>query len=84
MNVDTLAPCCLSIANAENQRTTKHPQISGFKATRHGVDAIKKTRERDLHRLETMVGIAVTLGPSATTASKPFDLPLLFERLGWK
>ena len=48
MNVDTIAPLGLSIAEAENQRTTKYPQISGFKATRRGVEAIKKIRVREL------------------------------------
>ena len=84
MNVDTPTPLGLSLAEAEKQRTTKHPRMLGFKATRRGVETIKKTRERELHRLEAMVGVPFTLGPQATSTSKPFDLPLLFERLGWK
>ena len=33
-------------------------------------------RERELHRLKSMVGVPPTLGPHAST-SKPFDVPLL-------
>ena len=84
MNVDTPTPLCLSLDKAGMQRTTKHPQMSGFKVIRHGVETIKKIRERELRRLEAMVGVPFTLGPLATSTSKPFDLPLLFERLGWK
>ena len=76
--MDTPAPLGLFLDEAENQRRTKRPRMSGFKATQHGVEAIKKIREHDLHRLEAMVG------PRVTPTQKPFDLPLLFERLGWK
>ena len=58
--------------------------MSGFKSARRGVEAIKKIRECELHRLEAMVGVPSTPGPWVTPTSKPFDLPLLFERLGWK
>ena len=44
MNVDTPIPLSLSLAEAEKQRTTKHPQMSVFKATRRGVETIKKIR----------------------------------------
>ena len=84
MNVDTPTPLGLSLDEAEMQRTTKRPRMSGFKAIRRGVETIKKIRERELRRLEAMVGVPFTLGPLATSTSKPFDLPLLFERLGWK
>ena len=68
----------------QNQRTTKCPRMSSLKAIRCGVEAIKKIRECELHHLEGMVGVPFTLGPRATPTSKPFDLPLLFERLRWK
>ena len=84
MNVDTPTPLGLSLDEAEMQRTTKRPRMSGFKAIRRGEETIKKIRERELRRLEAMVGVPFTLGPLATSTSKPFDLPLLFERLGWK
>ena len=84
MNVDTPTPLGLSLDEAEMQRTTKHHWMSGFKVTQRGVETIKKIRERELRRLEAMVGVPFTLGPWATSTSKPFDLPLLFERLGWK
>ena len=58
--------------------------MSGLKATRCGVEAIKKLREQELHRLEAMVGVLSTHGPWVTPTPKPFDIPLLFERLGWK
>ena len=82
MSVDTLAPLSLSLTEAENQRTTKHPQMSGLKVT--CVEAIKKIREHELHCLEAMVGLPFTLGSRTTLTSKPFDLSLLFKRLGWK
>ena len=61
MNVDTPTPLGLSLAEAEKQRTTKRPRMSGFKATRCGVETIKKTRERELRlrRLEAMVGVSL-------------------------
>ena len=71
MNVDTPTPLGLSIAKAEKQRTTKHPQMLGFKATRRGVETIKKIREHEQRRLEAMVRVPFTLGPRATSASKP-------------
>ena len=77
-------PLGLSLHKAEMQRITKHPRMSGFTATRCGVETIKKIREDELRCLEAMVGVPFTLGPRATSTSKPFDLPLLFERLGWK
>ena len=43
MNVDTPSPLGLSLAKAENQKTTKRPQMSGLNVTR-GVEAIKKIR----------------------------------------
>ena len=82
MNVDTPTPLSLSIDEADVQRATKRPWMLGFKATRRGVETIKKIRECELRRLEAMVGVPFTLGPLATSTSKPFDLPLLFERLG--
>ena len=84
MNVDTPTPLGLFLDEAENQRRTKRPRMPGFKATRRDVEAIKKIRERELHRLEAMVGALYTPGPWVTPTPKPFDLPLLFERLGWK
>ena len=84
MNVDTLAPLGLSIDEAENQRRTRRPRVPGFKATRRDVEAILKIRERELHRLEAMARALSTLEPRVTPTSKPFDPPLLFERLGWK
>ena len=83
MNVDTPTPLSLSLDEVEMQRTTKRPRMLGFKATRRGVETIKKIRECELRRLATMVAISFTLEPWATSTSKPFDLPLLFERLGW-
>ena len=82
--MDTPTPLGLSLDEAEMQQTTKRPRMLGFKATRRGVEMIKKIRERELRHLEAMVGVPLTLGPQATSTSKPFDLPLLFERLGWK
>ena len=79
----TPAPLNLSLVEVENQRTTKHPQTSSLKVTRC-VEAIKKIRESELHRLEAMVGVPFTSEPRATPTSKPIELPLLFERLGWK
>ena len=84
MNVDTPTPLGLSLNEAEMQRTTKRPRMSGIKATRRGVETIQKIREREVRRLEAIVGVPYTLEPWATSTSKPFDLPLLFERLGWK
>ena len=57
MNVDTPAP--VSLFELENQRTTKHPEMSGLKVTL-GVETIKKIRERELRRLEAMVGVPFT------------------------
>ena len=82
--MDTLMALGLSIEEAEMQRTTKRPQMLGFQTSRHGVEKIKKIRERELRRLEAMVGAPFPLVPRATSTSQPFDLPLLFERLGWK
>ena len=84
MNVDTLMPLGLSLEEAEMQRTTKRPRMLGFNTSRRGAEKIKKIRERELRRLEAMVGAPFPLGPRATSTSQPFDLPLLFERLGWK
>ena len=78
MNVDTHAPLDLSLVEVENQRTTKCPWILCLKVTR--AKAIKKIKEHELHCLEAMVDIPFTSGPRATHTSKPFDLPLLFER----
>ena len=83
MNVDKPSPLGLFLAETEYQRTTKHPCIPSFKVT-HDAEKIKKIRERELHCLEAMVEIPFTSEPWATPRSKPFDLPLLFERLGWK
>mgnify|MGYP000447464066 FL=1 len=71
MNVDTLAPLGLSLPEAENQRATKHRSILGLKVTR-GAKAIKKKRERELHRPEAMFGIPFTSGPWAMATLKPF------------
>ena len=84
MNVDTPAPLGLLLDEAENQRRTKRPRMPGFKATRRDVEAIKKIRERELHRLEAMARALYASGPWVTPTPKTFDLPLLFERLGWK
>ena len=84
MNVDTLMPLGLSLEEAEMQRTTKRPRMLGFNTSRRGAEKIKKIRERELRRLEAMVGAPFLLGARATSTSQPFDLPLLFERLGWK
>ena len=81
MSVDTHAPLGLSLAATKNQRTTKRPRIPGLKITR-SVEAIKKIRERELHRLEAMVRVPFTSGPRTTPTLKPFDLLLLFEKLG--
>ena len=83
MNVDT-PPLGLSLDEAKMQRTTKRPWMSSFKAIRRGVDTIRKIRERELRRLEAMVGVPFTLEQLATSTSSPFNLLLLFERLGWK
>ena len=74
MSVYTLG---ISLTEAQNQRTTKCRWILGLKVS-CCVEEIKKIRECELHRLEAMVGLPFT------PTSKPFDLPLLFERLGWK
>ena len=85
MNVDTLMPLGLSLEEAEIQRATKRPRMLGFNTSQRGVEKIKKIRERELRRLEAMVGVPLTWGPRATSTSwQPFDPPLLFERLGWK
>ena len=42
MNVDTPTPLSLSLDETEMQRTTKRPRMSGFKATRRGVETIKE------------------------------------------
>ena len=81
VNVDTPTPLSLSLDEAEMQRTRG---MSGFKGIRRGVETIKKIRECELRCLEAMVGVPFTLEPWATSTSKPFDLPLLFEKLGWK
>ena len=78
MNVDTLAPLDLSLAEVENQRTTKSPRMLGLKAT-GGVEAITKIMDHELHRLEAMVGVPFTLGLRATPTSKPFNPPLIIE-----
>ena len=62
MNVDTPTLLDVSLVEAENRRTTKRPQIPSFKATRRGVEAFKKIRERELHLLKAMVGVPFTLG----------------------
>ena len=49
MNVDTSALLGPSLLEAKNQRTTKCPRISCFKATRCGVEEIKKITECELH-----------------------------------
>ena len=64
--------------------STKRPRMLGFKTSQRGVEKIKKIRECELRRLEAIVGVPLTWGPRATSTSQPFDLPLLFERLGWK
>ena len=84
MNVDTLMLLGLSLEGAEMQRTTKRPRMLGFKTSQSGVEKIKKIWECELRRLEAMVGVPLTWGPRATSTSQPFDLPLLFKRLGWK
>ena len=84
MNVDTLMPLGLSLEEAEIQRATKRPRMLGFNTSQRGVEKIKKIRERELRRLEAMVGVPLTWGPRATSTWQPFDPPLLFERLGWK
>ena len=71
MNVDTPTPLGLSLVDsAEKQRITKCPRMLGFKATQRGVETIKKIRERELCRLEAMVGVPFTLGPQATSTPK--------------
>ena len=57
--------------------------MPGLKVT-HCSETIKKIRDRELHCLEAMVEIPFTSGPHATPTSKPFDLLVLFVRLGWK
>ena len=59
MNVGTPTPLGLSPDEAEVQRTTKRARMSGFKATRCGVETIMKIRERELRRLEAMVGVPI-------------------------
>mgnify|MGYP007129902953 CR=1 FL=1 len=84
MNVDTPTPLGLSLNKAEMQRTTKRPRMSSFKATRRGVETIKKIRECELHHLEAMVGVPLHWDHGPHSHRKTFDIPLLFERLGWK
>ena len=74
MNVDTPTQLGLSLDEAEMQRTNKCPRMSDFKAIRRGVETIKKIRECELCHLKVMVGVPFTLGPLATSTSKPFDL----------
>ena len=71
MSVDTPAPLGLSLVEAENQRTTKRPQMSGLRVT-HCVEVMKKTRECELNCLGAMVGVRVPFksGPWATPTSK--------------
>ena len=80
MNVDILAPLDHSLFEAENQRT-KRSQILDLKVT-CAAKAIKKIRERDSHCLEAMVEVPSISGPWTTPSSKPFDFPLLSNRLG--
>ena len=63
----------------QKSKETRRPWMSGFKATRRGVETIKNISECELHRLEAMVGVPLTLGPRATSTSKPFGLLFLFE-----
>ena len=56
----TLMPLGLSLEEAEMQRTTKRPQMLGFKSSRRGAENIKKIREHELGRLEAMVGVPFT------------------------
>ena len=62
MNVDTPTPLGLSLDETEMQRTTKRTLMSGFKATQHGVEIIKKIREHELRHLEAMVRVPFTVG----------------------
>ena len=55
MNVDTPAPLRLFLDEAKNQRRAKRPRMPGFKATRRGVDTIKKISECELYRLEVII-----------------------------
>ena len=73
MSVDTLALLGLSLEEVEIQRTTKRPRMLGFKTSQRGVEKIKKIRERELRRLEAMVGVPLTWGPRATSTWQPFD-----------
>ena len=82
MSVDTHAPLGLSLAATKNQRTTKRPRIPSLRVTHCG--EAKKIREHELRHLKVVVEIPCTSGPRATPTSKPFDLLLLFERVGWK
>ena len=83
MGMDTLVTLGLSLVEAENQRITKCPRISSLKVT-HCVEAIKKIRACEIHRLEATVEVPFTSGPHARPTSKPFDLSFIFGRLGWK
>ena len=56
-----------------------HSRISGLKVT-HCAETIKK-RERELPILVDMVRMPYTWGPRATSTLKPFNFPLIFERL---
>ena len=58
-NVDILASLGLFLDEVENQRRTKRPRMSGFKANRRGVEEIKKIRERQLHRSSLESGVKV-------------------------
>ena len=51
INMDTHALLGLSLAEPQNKRTTKHG-MSGLKASRLDVEAIKKMRKLELHHLE--------------------------------
>ena len=70
MNVDTLAPLGLCLAEVKNQRITKCPRISDAKVPR--VDTIKKIiYGSDTFYIENM----------GHTRIKTLDLSFLFERL---
>ena len=71
-----MAPVGLSLAEAENQRASKRPRISGLKVT-HCAKAIKKIRECEYNTLKLRSRYLFASGPWATPTSKPFDLPLI-------
>ena len=52
--------------------------MPGFKATRRGVEAIKKIREREVHRQEAMVGALSTPRPRVTHIPNPLP-PTSFQ-----